>query len=251
MDTIEKRYSYCKNQMSELERDVWDYIISQREKVIYQSIEDVAMHLHTSTATVSRAVKRLGFAGFSELKFTLKQQSHTSSEIDFQTLDSQMYKGILLQQIRETFDYLSEIDIRNALNFLERSDRIEIFAVGGSFGLGLDLSKKLVGLGKVAQARMDWDDLRLAAKLMRTNDLAIIVSMSGETQQIIEYAEAIRETGGAILSIIGNKSSALEAISDTAIVTKSYFSSKGSADLSSRIGMASVLDYLLLLYSTQ
>lgn len=252
MDFFEKRFKFNESNMSELERLVWNYIKDSKDTVIYQSIEEVSKNLHVSTATISRAIKRLGFAGFSELKFVLRRhyQDGTSERIDFDDLDSQMYKGILVEEIRETFESLSDRDVLRAVTMIKEAPRIEIFAVGGSFGTGLDFSKKLFGLGKVVNARYDWDDLRIAARLLGNTGIAIIISMSGETEQLIEYAETLRENGSKILSIVGSKDSTIESLSNITLRAKSYFYSFASADLSSRIGMVSVLDYLLSRYVT-
>ncbi|MGT2910777.1 MurR/RpiR family transcriptional regulator [Streptococcus cameli] len=248
MNYFEKRFSSSDLGLTSLEREALEYIWQQKESVINQSIEDVAKILHMSTATISRAAKKVGFSGFNELKFVMRQHAGFLTHKYSGSLDILSYKQFLMEQINETFDSLSDETIFAVLEALKVSDRIEIYAVGGSYSLAADTSKKLNFLGKITQARLDWDDLRQAATLMKPKDLAIMISMSGETHHIIEYAETVKKTGARIVSLIGNEQSKLQSLSDMSIVTKSRYKNYGEADLGSRVAMQAVLDYLLELF---
>ncbi len=50
-----------------------EYIRKNKDKVLSQSIQDTAEQLYTVPNTIVRLSKKLGYNGFSELKFELKR----------------------------------------------------------------------------------------------------------------------------------------------------------------------------------
>ena len=59
--------------LSKSEQKVATYIIENPEKVIYQSVAELAEESGVSDPTVVRACQRLGLSGYQELKVTLAQ----------------------------------------------------------------------------------------------------------------------------------------------------------------------------------
>ena len=59
---------------NELEMSIYNYILSNKEKVVYMKIRDLADGAHVSTTTVLRFCKKVGCEGYSEFKLRLKQE---------------------------------------------------------------------------------------------------------------------------------------------------------------------------------
>ncbi|WP_085061510.1 MurR/RpiR family transcriptional regulator [Clostridium butyricum] len=63
-----------------------EYIRKNKDKVLSQSIQDTAEQLYTVPNTIVRLSRKLGYNGFSELKFELKKEQegrNSSSQIRF------------------------------------------------------------------------------------------------------------------------------------------------------------------------
>ncbi len=58
------------------EKDLLNYINSNKFQIYKMSIHEFAQSTYVSTATVLRLCKKLGFNGFNELKFNLKKISN-------------------------------------------------------------------------------------------------------------------------------------------------------------------------------
>jgi RpiR family glv operon transcriptional regulator len=102
--------------------------------------------------------------------------------------------------------------------------------------------------GCMCTAREDWDTLYHMAQNLTEDDLAIIVSSSGETSRIIEFAQTLKGNRTRVISIIGRDDSTLEGISDLTLrgsVASCYY---GEIDMSSRFLLSIVLDLLVLTY---
>ena len=59
------RFTYAQvRSLNDIELDVYDYVINNREKVLCKSIRELAKDTHVSTATVMRFCKKMGCEGF-------------------------------------------------------------------------------------------------------------------------------------------------------------------------------------------
>ena len=59
--------------LNETEVHIYDYVLNNKEKVLDESIRELAHDAHVSTATIVRFCKKLGCEGFLELKYKLKE----------------------------------------------------------------------------------------------------------------------------------------------------------------------------------
>lgn len=59
--------------LNETEAHVYNYVLNNKEKVLEESIRELAHDTHVSTATIVRFCKKLGCEGFLELKYKLKE----------------------------------------------------------------------------------------------------------------------------------------------------------------------------------
>ena len=62
------------SKLNELETLVFDFIIKSPEEVQQMTIRDLASQVHVSTSTIVRLCTKLGFEGWADLKFYLKNQ---------------------------------------------------------------------------------------------------------------------------------------------------------------------------------
>lgn len=243
-----------KAKLSNLENQVLEYILAHTTEVSEMTIEELSSKLYLSSATVSRTAKRLGFKGFQELKYAIiqYQQQEKNHYVQTHLSDSFIQKcNTIIAQISQSFEYLDETIIDEIIQMMNQANVIELFGVGGSLPMGMDVARKLLALGKVANARTDWDELRAVSKALTPQDVAILISLSGETIHIIEYATNLVQQQVPIIAIVGSPNSTLESIATytlKTIVQPIYF---GEIDVSSRASLAGVLDLLIIQYASQ
>ena len=68
------------------ERNIADYILANAELAPHRSVHEFASSGGVSVASVSRFVRRLGFAGFKEFKLDLARETAHGVESLFQTV---------------------------------------------------------------------------------------------------------------------------------------------------------------------
>lgn len=247
-DLISRLYGR-RRKLSELENRVFEYILRNPKAIENMTADELANRLYISTATVSRTAKHLGFKGFQELKYAMKQYTEmikgeagaSSDRSDFRKLSQTMES-----HLHQTFELLAQEPVEQIVEMMMKAETIEVFGLGGSMPICIDVARKLTFLGKKANARMDWDEQQAVSLSLTPNDLAIMISNSGETISIMEYATNLEKNQVPILAITGNKGSSLEKLASHtlhAIVDTIYYD---DVDLSSRVSLTAVFDVLLI-----
>ncbi|GED49259.1 MurR/RpiR family transcriptional regulator [Carnobacterium maltaromaticum] len=252
MQTFYKRLLQKRETLSLLEKQVLEYILSHPEKIIQMNLNQVSKETFVSTATISRTCKQLGYAGFQELKYTLSQYVKTEKQqlpLSFSSITGieEMAERIRVE-VDQTLSHLNKENLSKGADYLIKSNRVEFFGVGASLPSCLDAARKLTFSGRIANAREDWDELRAVAHSLTPDDVAILVSYSGETIHIIEFATILKERNVPIIGIIGTDNSQLEQLASLtyqAKITNCYY---GDVDMSSRIPLNLVLEFLIIHY---
>ncbi|MDN6664481.1 MAG: MurR/RpiR family transcriptional regulator [Tetragenococcus koreensis] len=251
MNTLQNKLLKKRPQLSGLEKQVLDYILQNPSIITKLTADLLAKKLFISTATVSRSAQHLGFKGFQELKYAFAQDTKDLEEPEKALYSTQLADlcGSIECQLHETLEKFKQVPLEEIINCLKKAKVVELFGMGGSLPNCIHAARKLTFLGKTANARIDWDELQVTSKTLTPGDFAIIVSNSGETPSVIEYATNLRQQSVPTLAIIGTKNSSLEALATykiQAVVDMLYFD---EVDLSSRVPFSAVLDILLIQFA--
>lgn len=243
-----KRLAQYKGELSQLEKQVLDYIIANPEQIANSSLNTLAKNLFISTATISRTCKRIGFSGFQDLKYTLnkdsEQELYEAAKPSLSFLSSHMER--VQQEMEWILEHINEAQIQKAANFIHESNFIEFFGVGVSLPTCIDAARKLTFSGTICNAREDWDELRCVAKRLSSKDLAILVSYSGETAHILEFAAILKERNVKTIAIVGRKSSRLKDLVNMTFHAQIQNCYLGDLDMSSRFPLSILLDFIIL-----
>lgn len=180
--------------LNALEYDIYFYLLQNRNMIINMKLKDIACKLHVSTAMITRVCKKLGFEGFGEYKAYLKLEEHNEANINTFQLD-------------HIYNFFNSVDnevfyeeIQEAADLIRESNDIIFYGIGLSgvlakYGYGLFNRK---GVRSVIiedfSMRLDYYD----------NSLAIVLSVSGNTKEVIERIVNLKEYGIKILLISEN-----------------------------------------------
>lgn len=131
MNHLYKRIQYKIPELNRVERTVLNYCLRAPEKVSEMTADELASQTYTSQATISRMAKKLGFTGFQEFKFSLKnyqtleRKSSTQASLGLSPLIKQM-----IDQLTTSLSMIEEADFQRAVEMLQQAQRIEFFALG-------------------------------------------------------------------------------------------------------------------------
>ena len=246
--------------MSATERTVADYLLAHRDEVMNLSIHQLAEKTFVSPSTVIRMCQRIGFAGYKEFRqavtceMAVRRLDHEHKQKEIARFDS-------LEEIADKVtyrNYISLEDTRNLIDFgtlrecvdlLQSARMVLLFGMGASLCAAHDLNLKLIRLNKPCMVNDDWHVQMLQAKNATKEDLAIVVSYSGETVEVIECMKALRENGTPIIAITRRMDSPVTKLSDYRLYTSDSEATFRSGAMASRISQLNIIDILFVAYA--
>jgi DNA-binding MurR/RpiR family transcriptional regulator len=204
------------------EKKIVDFILQQTDLVLHNSIAQIASFTYTSTSSIVRLCKKCGFTGFKEFKIALQRDfvnSLNSSDITnfdtpFDSSDStpiiaKKLKEIMTNILIETQHSLNYEKIEQAVKLLNKADKIIGIGVSDSYLRLKDFQLKLLKINILIDlVDFQAEQFHLAHSAKYT-DVAIIVSNSGNTTEVINDAKILTSNNVPIIAITSNSNSLL------------------------------------------
>lgn len=194
--------------LNETESRIYHYILEQVSRGSDPRLIDVADANYVSTTYVIKTAKKLGFSGYSELLFSMKQGDKMAL--------SQEEMDISLQKIAQS---LAELVLQY------RTKGIHVFGIGYSSMTAEYLVKKLMAFHIFASDTSPRDLKK------HVNDyLAIYISKSGETEDVLEISKVLSGKCHQVLITAAQNSSIMKSVDQSFIIDYSSNNVKQGID---------------------
>lgn len=198
--------------LAESEAKIARFILNHPESVLQLTVRDLAREAHSSQAAVIRLCRTLQINGYSQLKVLLtadlvrNERQPASEYVELNpatTFDMQLqsFAQATEKSIHHTLNHLSESDLATVSARLAQARRVFTFGVAASQLVAEDLAQKLTRLGYPVT---HWVDVHLAtmtAAILEPEDVAILISFSGATREVVEIAELIHQRGSLLVAV--------------------------------------------------
>ena len=229
------------NKLTNSEQKVFTYIYTNQQKVIKMKINDLAKETFTSKTVIINLSQKLGFEGFSDLKYYLK--SNNSADDDIKVLEDLQYG--LKQNIEKTFVVIEADLYKKISREVIEAKTVYVFARGTSKEAGYYLNHLLLTLGIKCIFVKDYNLLTLVGNTLESDELVILISLSGNTEKILEVANIAKVKGSRTIAITSFGNNELSKISDYTLHCVSNDTETKFNDSISRIGMFIVIEMLV------
>ncbi|MBQ1505785.1 MAG: MurR/RpiR family transcriptional regulator [Erysipelotrichales bacterium] len=200
--------------LSESERHVIDFLNEHEKQISELSITTIAAKTFTSLATVSRAIRKCGYDGISELRYSLQQKNSSRD-------DSYVVNDVLNQSLREcrhTIDNISIPSILKITNFIKSSNRIFIYSRGYTALVAEEFAHYLMLLGYNAFVMKDSIIMKRTDHLVKKDDMVIIISVRNTTPELAESAAMAKENGAKVVALVCVEGTSLEKYADVTVI---------------------------------
>lgn len=185
-------------QLNETDDDIIDYIQKHKSDIMKLSIQKIAADLYIAPNAVMRLSKKLEYSGFSELKFSLQNESEPTEK--GKTVSAKLL-GQLPGNIVKTLDTIDAVQLKKVASMMKAA-RCCIFAgVGDSTYFCEMLGKNLRCLDCSVQFYQQIHDMFYAVRRGNKEDMLIIISARGKNERLVQMAEEARKIGMPIVSI--------------------------------------------------
>lgn len=255
-ETIKLKY----NSLSKSEKKVADFILSVGYQVSEMTLSELAKAANVSDPSVVRFTKAIGFEGYSDFKsHVLKDWGKESSESSFtkfidlnfspsDNLESIPEKIIrnTIQGLEDTLKILDNDAYQEVVQAIIAANRIEVFGVGTSGSIALDFVSKLIRIGLNAHFFSDNHLEQLNCMSLSENDIAIAVSHSGSTIDIVNTLKIAKETGAKTIALTNYKASHISKYADIELLTGDHETTFYSETMVSRTSLLSIVDMLYM-----
>ncbi|WAA08889.1 MurR/RpiR family transcriptional regulator [Fervidibacillus albus] len=234
-----------------------EYILRNVEKIPDMSIYELADACHTSPATITRFCQRFENITFKELKeYARSMLEFNDSEVDFQNLKTNIYiKQVneyydeLYTSLRQTEQLLRSEEMIQVVREIYHAKKVAFFGVTFSHLIARNAQFKFIRLGKYATAYSNHENQISEANSLTSQDLAVVVSFSGETRFIVQLAKVLKKRRIPIIAITGNEKSFLAQNAKRILKVSSNKMESFKSPILEEINMLSVLNSIYLVYS--
>ncbi|GGM65430.1 RpiR family transcriptional regulator [Longimycelium tulufanense] len=244
--------------LARAEQRVAKVVLSDPASVAHRSITEVAEEAGTSETTVTRFCKAIGVGGYPELRIALAADTARSAARADRDLGSDIEPGDDLNRVvgkvafadaravEETAGQLDVTVLDRVVRVVAEARRVDVYGVGASAFVALDLQQKLHRIGLTCFA---WNDTHIAltsAAVLRPGDVAVGISHTGSTAETVEALRVARERGATTVALTNFPRSPISEVADHVLTTAARETTFRSGAMASRIAQLTVIDCLFI-----
>lgn len=240
------------SRLSDKEKKIADYILQQPKAIIHHTINQIADELEVAESTVFRFCQRVGFKGYQALKIALAAEvvepvtdihEKIQAGDSIQTVSEKVFRSNM-KTLEDTLKITDHTALNDAVQALIHAERVEFFGIGGSAIVSIDAYHKFLRSGIRVQANLDAHMQLMSASQLGEQDVAVIISHSGSTKDMIDIMHVLRDKQVTTIAITNFAKSSLTKNADILLYTVSEETEFRSEALSSRIAELTIIDAL-------
>lgn len=235
-------------------KKISDYILNNPEEVINLSIKEFARKLKINEANIVKFSKFLGYKGYKDFKIEFIKDFAIRSSIADSTILNNNYSGNIAKDIffrhinnlKDTLNNLDYSEFSKAVKTIIKAKRIIFFASGASIAVAFDSFTRFLLAGFETIMFFDQDSQKLISKNLNKDDVAIGISLSGETQSVLDSLKNAKMGGSQVICITSAINSNIMKISDIKLITIPIKSKYQRLDMNSRTAQIAILDSIFV-----
>ena len=223
------------------------------------TVTGLAERTGTSEATVVRTSRLLGYPGYRDLRLALAalaaQQAAgrapaVTADISVDDPIGDVIAKLAQEEQQCLADTAAGLDpgqVEAAVAAVAAARRIDVYGVGASNLVAQDLVQKLLRIGLIAHAHADPHQAITNAVQLRSHDVALAITHSGRTTDVIEPLRVAFERGATTIAITGRPDGEIAQYADLVLTTSTARESElRPAAMSSRTSQLLVVDCLFI-----
>ncbi len=212
------------------------------------------METPTSEASIIRTCRKLGYRGFQDLKIhvakffvhgTDKIQTGLSSDDSVESILAKNFQGTI-DTLNSTLEILDIGEFRRAADALLSAGKIHVFGLGNSASVVQDIAHKFTRAGLTAHAYTDNHYQMIACCSLGPGDVALGVSHSGNSRDIVEALRFSKENGATTVCLTNYGTSPITKSSDIRLFTSSAETKFRQHGMYSRFAQLAIADALFI-----
>ena len=242
----------AKEALRKSDQRVAEVVLDRPAEVVDMTLATLAAEAGVSEPTVVRFCTAIGCDGFRDMRVKLahslafaRTTSHTaiSSEDDLATIVTKVF-DYNLSNLNWAQSHLDVERFGDAIDILAKARRIEFFGFGASGIVARDAQQKFPLFGVPCGAPTDAHQMYMTAKMLGPGDVAVGISNTGHTREIIRAITVASASGAATIGMSGTRNSPLIESCDVGLVVETLENTDIYTPTVSRLSHLVVVDIL-------
>jgi DNA-binding MurR/RpiR family transcriptional regulator len=201
--------------LSEKEKKIANFILSNPEKASRSHIQELADITGVSISSITRFAKKVSCRNFVEMKVKLAgvKESKAGEGIEQQLYSS--YRDMLT----DVQDLGDRDQLQKVLAHMTKAKRIFIYGLGSSGLAAQELNYRLSRMGFVCESITDPHLMVIRSTLMQKGDVILAFSRSGQTVDLLQSISKGKEKGAVVIAFTAFGETPLTKLSDVILWT--------------------------------
>lgn len=201
-------------QLSQNDLHIWKYIQAHKEECKSLSINALADRCNVSKTTILRFAQKLTLKGYSELKVCLNWENSNPA--------NQYSDGDLVYKICESskhaIDEIRERDFSDICEMIYHANRIFVYGTGAlQNSVANELQRMFLYCGEFLYVLTGEKETGMILPSLKDGDIVILISLSGESTNINEFANQLLVRNIPMISLTKLKNNELARKSQKSI----------------------------------
>ncbi|MFT8637603.1 MAG: MurR/RpiR family transcriptional regulator [Pseudoclavibacter sp.] len=236
------------------------FVLEDATRASTLTISEMATAAGTSTTSVVRLCRRIGFDGYRDFRPALAiaaagedgrrvEFGVSNGDIDVSDEPSTVWRKLAFEEARTVQETVERLDLKTVERVVAAIDAASVVDVYGSASSGLaaqDLQQKLHRIGYQVNAWVDPHLALMSAAALPEHAVAVGFSHSGETEEAISALSTARGGGAFAVAVTNFPGSPLAQAADAVITTVSKETRFRYAAMSSRMAQLIIVDVLFM-----
>lgn len=208
---------------SKTNKRIADYVLANYEECLNLTALEIADKCQTSSASIIRFAKTLGFPGLEEFKISLaKATLHDdtygedliiSEQDDMLTLKDKVQS--MISNSNDLFFYQLDMNqYQAAVKALQDTRHVYLLGIGASALPAFDLYHKLRRINRHATFEFDAHMMVEFFQFLTEEDVVLAFSYSGQSSEVVYPCEIAKAKGAKVIAVTRNAQSPLSDLSD-------------------------------------
>jgi DNA-binding MurR/RpiR family transcriptional regulator len=207
-----------------------------------------------SDAMVVKIAKKLGFAGFREMRDQVSQYNQLPTADLFSEIRASDPSALVLEKVfrtamqalEETLAIIDTEAFERAATAMAGARQRDFYGLGGSAQIARDVAHKFLRIGVRCTVFDDAHMMLMSANLLGPDDVAVAFSHSGQTSSVIEAISMARRTGAKTIVVTNYPNAPLAQAGDIILAATARGSELLGENAAARVAQLSVLDALFV-----
>lgn len=187
-----------------LEKTIADFFIHNRKEMDFSS-KHIAKLLFVSEASLSRFAKKCNFNGYREFVYQYKQNfvpGRDKITSDFIQNVMNTYQELL----NKSYALIDSAQMDRIAHLLTSKKRVYIYGVGSSGIAAQEIKLRFMRVGVNIEAITDSHVMKMNSVILDEDCFVIAISISGQTEEVIQSLKAAKQRGSSTLLMTSHKS---------------------------------------------